>query len=145
MKRLFACVSLLVSVAASAGEVFLQPYFPSPIPNAPFSEAPDCHVQSIDATGATSGVCRYYNYCSGRGCVAPSGLAIVTWDPTGTPQGATLCYAYSYQGSPVCPAQTFGPLEEISPGVYVFVQGTAAGVTAAITDATPRESVIFTQ
>lgn len=137
MRTITLTLAFVLISTAYASEVVLQPPT-SPFPQAPFATAPDCHAQSIDATGASSGVCRYHGYQS------VTAWAIATWDASGTPVSVMPCHLYSYQGSPVCPVQTFGPLQELSPGSYAFIQGTAAGVTVAITDRTPRESVLIT-
>ena len=131
---LFVLVSLAGSIAI-AGEITLKPYFPSPFASEPFSQSAMCHVQGIDDGGNWTGVCRYYGYYS------RNANAVVTWGPTGTPLAAQPCWPYAYEGSPVCPQQTFGAFNSTIPG---WLQGTDGSTKAYVIDTTPRYSVLIT-
>ena len=130
---LFVLVSLAGSIAI-AGEIVLQPYTPSPFASEPFSQSALCHVQSL-ASGNWEGVCRYYGYHN------TTAWALVTWNPTGTPLAAQPCWLYAFEGSPVCPQQTYGAFDSRIPG---WLQGVSGDAKAYVIDTTPRYSVLIT-
>jgi hypothetical protein len=101
MKSLVAL--LLFSPAAFAGvRINLTPP-PSPYPNSPFGT--QCFLDAFDSVdGVWTGTCQYGNGNPHNG-LKP---AMVTWSTTGAPLTAVVCYAYAYEGSPVCPAKTYG-------------------------------------
>lgn len=132
----------LIPVVASGGEVKLQPYFPSPYPQQPFSLAGQCFLDDLDSVnGVWTGTCLYY----GGNPRSQESPAIVTWATTGTPLSATPCYLHAYEGSPVCPPKTYGKfgkyggfygwLQGVDPGGYlgIMIDGTGVNVPALTT------------